>query len=47
MGTGEGAAKRRANASPPDRWLEIEDKTIMGIREAAEEWHCTVPEARE
>lgn len=28
MGTGEGAAKRRAKASPPDSWLEIEDKTI-------------------
>lgn len=26
--TGEGAVKRRAKASPPDSWLEIEDKTI-------------------
>ena len=28
MGTWEGAAKRRAKASPPDSGLEIEDKTI-------------------
>lgn len=28
MGIGEGAEKRRAKASPPDSWLEIEDKTI-------------------
>lgn len=28
MGTGDGAAKRRAKARPTDSWLEIEDKTI-------------------